>query len=390
MNRRRIGVGVVAVVAVLVLSGVVGATLGKTAGKSTSTASWTFALYVNGDNSLAKYWAQDSLPFLENVPPSTQVNVVALVSLKNATSDVVEKISGASVTIVETEPKLDMGIPSTVSWWINRSTTLFPSTYYALDIWDHGYGWKYVSVDDLSGHRLSMPQLQGAITASGKPIAILGFDACNMGNDEVVYQMAKTNLVSYFVGSEESVPFVGFPYDRMLTPLVNNPAMAPRDVSIAMVNGWGAYYASVPSANANNLAAYDVAAMKNSIGTFTTWTSNMLRMLPTYQHAYATALKHAYSAWQTHFYVDAVDYAAQLLSTSGVTDSALRAASQGLASAVSAYVVRVWNGAKMTMCGGVTFYFGTGADWSSSSVAYLQTAFASDTGWGTFLTAYNG
>ncbi len=391
MPWRRIELGMcLVVVAMLALPGGLGTQPLRGAGTPVRTASWTFALYVSGDNDLAKYWAQDSLPWLKAVPSSAQVNVVALVSLRNETTDVVEKISGSSVCVVEKVPKLDMGLPATVSWWINESTGLFPSTYYVLVIWDHGYGWKYVSIDDLSGHRLNMPSLAQAIAASGRRIAILGFDACNMGNEEVAYQIAETNLVSYLVGSEESVPWQGFPYDKMLIQLVADPAMSPQDFASDMVAAWGVYYGNTTWANTVNLAAYDLAAMKDSLPAVAMWTSAMLRLLPTYRHAYATALKHAYEAVATHYFVDVVDYVRQLLGDTGVTDAGLRVASQALASAISAYVVRLWNAAKMTACGGITVYFGTGTDWSGSSASYLQTAFAGDTGWGAFLTAYNG
>ncbi len=390
MDRRVVGtalcLGVVALVLVAGLS-VAKPRAGPSAGAG---ATWTFAVYVDGNNNLARYWAQYSLPWLEAVPANAQVNLVALVALANSTNTYVERISGRTVTVLETYGVMDMGSPATLSWWIDRSTTLFPSTYYALDIWDHGYGWKYVSVDDTSGNDLSMPELQSAIAASGKTVSILAFDACNMGNAEVAYQMSKTSLVSYLVGSEETVPGNGYPYDKMLTPLAANPAMTPHDLAATMVDGWGAYYGGLTWANTVNLAAYDLTALRNGIGTFTMWSSEMTRMLPSYRAYYASAIKASYYAWGTHYFPDLKDYAAHLLGSNKVADPALRAATSNVQAWVTSLVVKVWNANKMTMCGGITFYFGTGSEWTSSSASYLATAFAADTGWGGFLTAYNG
>ena len=56
-------------------------------------------------------------------------------------------------------------------------------------------------------------------------IDILGMDACLMSMVEVAYQMR--DAVDYSVGSEESEPNEGWPYDRILKALAANPAMTP-------------------------------------------------------------------------------------------------------------------------------------------------------------------
>jgi len=352
-------------------------------------ASWTFALYVNGDNNLDTYWYRYSLPWLEQVPASSQVNIVALVSLQSSTRSLVEQIKGGSVIIVGNYSKMDMGIPATLQWWISDSATLFPSTYYALTVWDHGSGWQYVSVDDVFGHSLSMTQLQVAIDGGSRAIDILGFDACMMANAEVAYEVAQTGKASYLVASEELVPFQGFPYNKMLTTLVNNPQMLPKDFATSMVGSWGQYYATVTFASNVNLAAIDLVQMKNTIGTFTAWSTEMLSLLPSYQSAYATALKSAYTVTNTHYFVDASNLATKLLASKGISDPNLITATKNMQSAIQTYVLSVWNSQKMTMCKGITLYWGTGTDWSRNSANYALTAFSTVTGWGNFLAQYN-
>ena len=350
---------------------------------------WTYAIYMDGDNNLETYWEGMSLPMLQAVPASSDLNIVAMVDKKSTTGVEIQKISGPTVTTVETGPEMNMGDPATLAWWIGRATALFPSTYLAVSMWDHGYGWIYVCTDDTSGDSLSMPELQAAIASAGKRVDVLAFDCCNMGNIEVAYQVSLTNLVSYMVGSEETVPGNGFPYDLMLTKLASNPAMLPRDFSMAMVDGWGEYYSTQTWANTVNLAAIDVVQLKATIGTFKTWATDMKNLLPGYRSAYATALKTAYYMWGTHYFTDLYDYGFHLLGTKGVKDATLRADTATMQNAVASYCIKVWDASRMTDCKGISLYWGTGQDWGSRSSAYLQLAFAVDTGWGAFLTAYN-
>jgi hypothetical protein len=351
-------------------------------------ATWTFVVYVDGDNNLEQYWDANSLPWLMAVAPSDQVNIVALLDRRSTTGTQVLKISGSTVTVVETLGELDFGDPATVTWGINRAAALYPSTYFALTMWDHGWGWEFICQDTTSGSEIDMMELQGAIAASNKRLDVLAFDACCMGNAEAIYQVAQTNLVSYVVGSEEAVPGDGFPYDKMLTRLVNNPAMTPREFSAAMVDGWADYYNKIKSAAGYTLSAIDVSGMMASVGTFSAWSAKMLELQPSYKIYYEAARKSANKMWGADF-ADLYDYGYHLLGQSGVTDTGLRTATQNMMSSIGTYVVHKWNGAKMTDCGGITFWFGVRSYWTTYSADYLQLQFPINTGWGNFLTAYN-
>jgi len=363
--------------------------VGRGAGGPSPGATWTYAIYMDGDNSLETYWAGTSLPLLEAVPASASVNIVAFVDLGSTSGMSVQKISGTTVTTVLTAPEMNMGDPATLTWCINQAATLYPSTYLVLSMWDHGYGWNYICLDDTSGDSLSMRELQAGIANAAKKIDVLAFDACNMGNIEVAYQVSLTGLVSYMVASEETVPGNGFPYDKMLMYLYNNPAMLPRDFSMAMVDAWGVYYATQTWASTVNLAAIDVVQLRATISTFSTWSADMKSLLPGYKAAYATTLKNAYYMWATHYFTDLYDFGLHLKTTKGVTDAKLKADTTAMQNAVSSYCIKVWDAKRMTDCKGISLYFGTGNEWTSHAAAYSQLAFAVDTGWGAFLTAYN-
>jgi len=266
---------------------------------------------------------------------------------------------------------------------------LWPSTYNAIVLWDHGNGWQYICWDDISGNSISMPGLQSAIVNAGKSISVLAFDACNMAAIETVYQVSLTNLVSYMVASEEYEGNVGIPEDTTLIPLVNNPAMLPKDFAINMVTAYQQYYAPKNGQQKMTMAAFDVAQVKATIGTFTAWTTRMSSLLPTYKSYYGSALNKAHTMTTT-YYTDVGSYMASLLATRGVTDPTLRTATQNVQSSQTAYIIKFWGGTTMTDCKGITFYWPNGNSWKTTKAAYMLTAFAVDTGWGNFLTSYIG
>ena len=385
MKNTRLSIPSLALVAILVVPGVL---LAAPTSEAETTASWTFAVYVAADNSLENYWVSTTLPFLQAVPPSDQVNLVVLLDEKSTSSTELLKISGSTVTTVETYGEMDTGSPATLTWWIDRATTLWPSTYFALILWDHGYGWHYICSDDTSASSINMPELQSAVANAGDTIHVLGFDACNMAMAEVAYQLSLTNLVQYMVASEEYEAGDGLPLTTILTPLVNNPSMLPRDLSIVMVDAYGAYYTNT-NGGKMTLSSIDVPQLKATIGTFTTWSARMLYLLPTYKTYYAAAVKATHYMTAVPSILDLYDYGYHLLGTKGVTDTQLRTATANMQSSLLSYMVKSWGGPKMTDCKGISFYWATYNDWYYDETDYRLTAFAADTGWDDFLEAYN-
>lgn len=73
-----------------------------------------------------------------------------------------------------------------------------------------------------------------------RKIDILGMDACLMSMLEVAYQIR--NVADYSVGSEETEPGDGWPYDRILKSLAAKPTMTPEDLSKTIVDRYLASY----------------------------------------------------------------------------------------------------------------------------------------------------
>ncbi len=224
------------------------------------TVSWTLALYINGDNNLEDEWDGTSLPLLLNIPANSEVNIVAMVDLMSTDGTDLVEISGGSWEVVNSYPEKNFGDGATLQWFITEVTTLYPSDNLGVTMWDHGYGWIECSYDETSRDRVRMNEMKAAIEGANVHIDILSFDACNMGNIEVAYEAYTTGLVDYMVGSEESVPFDGYPYDFMWTPVANDETRTPAQVCVDMVNGWGQYYDNT-TFNSVTLSAVDVLSI---------------------------------------------------------------------------------------------------------------------------------
>jgi len=385
MKNMRRGIPSLALVAILVVPGIL---LAAPASRAEATASWTFAVYVAADNSLEPYWEKTTLPFLQAVPASDDVNLVALLDMKSTSGIEIVKVSGSTVTTVETHGEMDTGDPATLAWWVDRATTLWPSTYFGLSLWDHGYGWQFICSDDTSASSINMTELESAFTDAGKMVDVLAFDACNMAMVEVAYALSLTDLVQYMVASEEYGPGDGLPLDSILTALVNDPTMLPGDFASVMVDEWGSHYGST-NGGRMTLASIDIAEFDARMSNFNDWSAKMMDMLPTYQSYYENAVQKSHAMTAIPYFVDLYDLAYHLLGESGITDATLRSLTAQVRSDVQAYVADFWGGPKMGDCGGITIFWAGGNDWYWYGTDYLNTQFAADTGWGDFLEELN-
>ena len=74
----------------------------------------------------------------------------------------------------------------------------------------------------------------------GRKLDLLGMDACLMSMAEVAYQIRSS--VRYAVGSEQTEPLDGWPYDTILSKLAKKPSLAPKDLSAVIVDKYLASY----------------------------------------------------------------------------------------------------------------------------------------------------
>lgn len=99
---------------------------------------------------------------------------------------------------------------------------------------------KYVCSDETDGDGLYNFEVSSGIASSGIYINLIGFDACLMAMIEVAYPLR--NLGDVMVGSEETEPSPGWPYDLLLNDLKNTPTMTPAELAQAIVQRYGQSY----------------------------------------------------------------------------------------------------------------------------------------------------
>ncbi len=374
---------------ILIASLLVVPSLAMTMHAKGESASWTLAIYVNGDNDLERYWEDYSRPALENIPANSDVNIVAMMDWVAQNGSSLYEISGGVVTLIDAYEEMNYGDGATFQWFITEVSTLYPSDKLGITMWDHGYAWRYISNDQTSDDKITMDELQTAIEGAAVSIDILSFDACNMAAVEVVYEVAQTDLVDILVGSEETIPMNGFPYDLMWTPVAQDPTRTPAQVAVDMVDGWEANYAPLSWATTVGLSAVDVGVIGSSITTIDTWVAELHANLGAYAREYRFALRDAYSAWATSKHVDMADLGDVLLANSKIGDADLRTATTNMVALVDSAVLAVWGGPGSEDSRGLTIWWGVRGDWSAYSPAYAEVDFAVDLEWYDFLADYN-
>jgi hypothetical protein len=377
--------------AVISLAMVPGAGMAKqNGGKWVTSESWTIALYISGDNNLERYWDDASLPGILLLPANEMLTIVAYIDRLSVSGTEVVEISGADCESAATYGEKDFGSPETFQWFLDDVEANYMSDKLAVVAWDHGYAWRYISDDDTSGDsRIEMPELQAAIEGAGVYIDVLAFDACNMASIEVAYQLGLTGLVGYMVGSEESVPTTGFPYDLMLGPTAADTSRSPADMATDMVVGFQAFYEPQTWASTVALSAVDIPALMDGADEIGAWTAAMHAGLPLYVDSYKLDLKASYFAWCTHYHVDIADLGDTLLADATIDDEALKTATANMVAAVDGSVIASWGGRAAEDARGLTLWWGYGGDWKFYSEAYLEVAFAIDMGWWDLLDDYN-
>ena len=243
---------------------------------SEAKAKWTFMVYLAGDNNLSTAGERD-LAEMRQVGSTDAVNVVAefdRIGEDHETERYLIQRDGVDER-VESLGETDCGDPQVLLGFVDWAAREYPAERFALILWNHGGGWEPSEVeriargvgatdygageatersssplgraffrttwetilsldsvraraicsDDGSGHSLDTIELgrvlEEAVETLGQPLDLLGMDACLMSNLEVAYQVRPT--VKYIVASEENEPNNGWPYDRVLRYLVDNP-----------------------------------------------------------------------------------------------------------------------------------------------------------------------
>lgn len=281
---------------------------------------------------------------------------------------------------------VDMGSPQTLRQFVDWGMQNYPAAHTVLVMWDHGSGWRPaaagditrgVSYDDETGHGIQTWELAQAISHTPK-IDILAWDASLMQMMEVAFEVK--DVVNYVVGSEESPPGAGYPYDAILTQLSANTGMPPADFTKIIVTQMVAAYGAGSNVTQSSLESSKLSALRVQIDTLAT---TLIAKKPFFltQIFNARNLAENYSFYPE--YKDLYDICELLKTQTG--DAGIISACNGVEQAILNAVVLEAHGSQHAKSHGVAIAWPNAAEFASQSPFYSQLAFGKQSSWDTWL-----
>ena len=290
-------------------------------------AEWTIMIFMNGDNNLEPDAVTDFLEMAQ-IGSSEKVNIIVQMDLIGKyqnigwTQTLRFRITKGMVPLPENAIKdigeANMGDPDVLSDYTSWSMQQFPAKKYALIIWDHGQGYRFIAAnaqltseansivwsitknknlttekisplnvhvvvgdpfrstsqspfkscsnDETNNDELYNREIQNGLTKSlnGQKLDVLGFDACLMAMIETGY--ALRTVSANFIGSEDLEPGTGWQYNDWLKKLQADPSMNGETLGKTLVKSYSATYGpfSAQTLSATNLVGFENVAIKIS------------------------------------------------------------------------------------------------------------------------------
>jgi hypothetical protein len=258
--------------------------------------------------------------------------------------------------------------------------------------------------DDGTGHSLDtieLARVAGAIAGFvGRPLELIGMDACLMGNIEVAYELR--HAVRHLAASEELVPGHSWPYGEIFSALNPAPDMTGADLARLVVERYVAYYTAKPPAAgdvtkvaldlsrieelaraAGALAEALRAGMATQAGVL--WAAQQLSQARETRSGKRKPTKFDYHLWDLRSVAAGLEESA---AAAGPVRDASSAVVRALVPGAGAVLAEGHRGDWFDGTGGVSVYVmppGT----QRLAPAYATLAFAKDTRWDETLSAYH-
>jgi hypothetical protein len=140
-------------------------------------------------------------------------------------------MSHAHRIVVDRLPERDTGDPRTLVSFLTWGLRRYKADERLLVVWGHGSGFRGrrrdVAFDDF-GSSLDMPTVEHALSRAGigkdltfGKLKVMGFDACLMAMLEIAHHFR--DQTEYLVGSQQTEPANGWPYNRVLAHAKRRP-----------------------------------------------------------------------------------------------------------------------------------------------------------------------
>lgn len=364
---------------------------------------WTILVYMNGANDLARFGTLN-VNQMEKVAGTSDVRTVVqwktlgefdssapfegtrrILTRPDTTGTI------ASAVLEDMGARVDMGSPQTLADFIAWGKANFPAERTMLVVWNHGGGWRSsqdgvvgsraVSGDDEFRTEIQTWQLGAAL--GNAHFDILAWDASLMQMLEVAHEVRAH--ADYIVGSEESPPGTGYPYDRVFGAFLDTPDAPTPTLARAFVDGMLADPGNaqekitesvIDTSKLDDLAtavdafARELLANRESLTT----------LVPSVRNA-----SQAYGLNLDYVYRDLYDVADRI--QAGTSISSLAQAAAGVKTAVGAAVVAEGHNSRSPGSHGVSIDFSSGANFAGLQSDYRRMSFGNATKWDEWLAA---
>ena len=371
---------------------------------------WTFMVYMAGDNNLSAAGEID-LKEMRAVGSTADVNVVAEFDNEGnrGTSRYLIKRDGLNEE-VESMGETDSGDPKVLTAFVDWAVKKYSADRYALILWNHGGGWepseidkvardvgtrnysareatersssplgklffrttiekifsrptpqeRAILCDDGSGHSLDTVELGKVLSQAkkiiGKPLDLLGMDACLMSNLEVAYQARP--YVKCAVASEESEPNEGWPYTAILRRLVDTPNLATADFASHIVAAYIKSYVDMKYKDPVTQSAFDLSKMSMVTEPLDKFANALIAHMPKAAKEIWSAQRNSARFWHNTLW-DISHFCEEL--EKKTANKAVRDAAKGVRSALQSgsrqfVLADSHRGASVARCAGATIY----------------------------------
>ncbi len=356
---------------------------------------WTFLIFLNGHNNLSEF-GEMNIKEMEKIGSSNDLNII--VDWGTADSNItkrlyIDKSNTPDKVISKSLQEMknyDMGDYKNLQSFVRWGVQNYPAQHYFIAVWNHGSGWRKtvttppvrdISFDDNSGNRITTEQLGLAMAdakaAIGHNVDIYGSDACLMQMVEVAGEMKDS--VDYFVGSQETIPAEGWPYQPFLAKWSASPTMTPREVAILLSKEYAAGYLSTGvygDKQGTTFSAWDMTKLSGAYTAIGNLATN-LNTLKTADLAQVKKVVKNSLAFSHIDYVDLGDFAKKLkeLNLTSVRIDLL----SDVQSKINDLVLTTDNGVGYEAASGVSIWLPTSPNSYQSRYNKLQSSQA--TGW---------
>lgn len=390
-------------------------------------AKWTILIYMAGDNNLESAGVSD-LEEMQKVGSDENINVIVQFDTEESKTTRYRVEKGRLETIQEM-PGVDCGDPKVLKDFLLWGTMNYPADHYLVNIWNHGGGWENLPPDyDYNSIRTAKPQTAARLMhmkrsifrstvekihdrsdtdraiaidcgsqdyldnqelrkaledamPNGKKFDIFACDACLMNMIEIAYEMR--NTADFMVGSEQTEPGAGWPYDAILQKLAANPSITPDELSKLIVIEYGKSYEG--SGESITQSALNLNSVVPVIQSINAMSSALLKNLDGKAGGISLAREKA-QKFEMPEYLDLGDLALQISKRLPGHEDVKVASDQLLSALNGGFIMQnAAEGRGVERATGVSIYFPMSEDYAPD---YQDLLFSKDGDWDQFLKSF--